>query len=98
MRVLADACQDPGLSKLFASLGSDGGSSGGGDVYRGLAAQVQNSSKLCHLHEFAYICVISVLFVPFHQADARLLHDQKLYFHRPILLQCSRKRDGTSYD
>ncbi|CAM9118397.1 unnamed protein product [Sphacelaria rigidula] len=40
MRVLADACQDPGLSKLFASLGSDGASSGGGDVYRGLAAEV----------------------------------------------------------
>lgn len=40
MRVLADACRDPGLASLFASLGSDGGGVGGGDVYRRLAAQV----------------------------------------------------------
>lgn len=39
MRVLADACQDPGLAGLFASSGSNGG--GSGDVYRRLAAQVQ---------------------------------------------------------
>lgn len=39
MRVLADACRDPGLRSLFASLGGAGG--GGGDVYRKLAAQVR---------------------------------------------------------
>lgn len=37
MRVLADACQDPGLTSLFAS--TEG--SNKGDVYRRLAAQVR---------------------------------------------------------
>lgn len=36
MRVLADACQDPGLTSLFAS--TEGGNKG--DIYRRLAAQV----------------------------------------------------------
>ncbi|CAM9558901.1 unnamed protein product, partial [Ectocarpus sp. 12 AP-2014] len=43
MRVLADACRDPGLRNLFATLGGTndaGASTGGGDVYRKLAAQV----------------------------------------------------------
>lgn len=47
MRVLADACRDPGLRSLFGSVGggdtNDGansGKNGRGDVYRKLAAQV----------------------------------------------------------
>ena len=38
MRVLADACQDPGLTSLFAS--TEGGNKG--DIYRRLAAQVRS--------------------------------------------------------
>lgn len=47
MRVLADACKDPGLASLFASLGTDGSGGGGrGDVYRRLAAQVHRGSSM----------------------------------------------------
>lgn len=42
MRVLADACRDPGLRSLFTSLGGTNGTigAGEGDVYKKLAAQV----------------------------------------------------------
>lgn len=42
MRVLADACRDPGLRRLFTSLGGTKSTigAGGGDVYKKLAAQV----------------------------------------------------------
>lgn len=42
MRVLADACRDPGLRSLFTSPGrtKDAADTGAGDVYKKLAAQV----------------------------------------------------------
>lgn len=49
MRVLADACRDPGLRSLFTSLGGtkDAVGTGGGDVYKKLAAQVTSVVLLC---------------------------------------------------
>ena len=57
MRVLADACRDPGLRSLFTYPGMTKEAAvgtGGGDVYKRLAAQVKIAMLIvcfwCSLH------------------------------------------------